>query len=84
MRDREDAGQDGHDELRLRRVRDGGGFWHEARPASRVLRLRGYGRVLRANGQAHGALARIRYDFTSFQSRLSRVGAPSPAELKVS
>lgn len=56
VRNREDAGQDRYDELRLRGVRNGGGVRHEAGPVSGVFRMRGDGRVLRSNGQAHGAL----------------------------
>lgn len=56
VRDRKDAGQDRHDELRVCGVRDGGGFRDETGPVSRVCGVRGDGRFLRGNGQAHGAL----------------------------
>lgn len=59
VRDRKDAGQDRHDELRLRGVRDGGRFRHEAGPVGGVFGVRGDGGVLRSNGQAHGALGRL-------------------------
>lgn len=50
VRDREDARQERHDELCLRGVRDRGGVWLEARPASGVLWLRGNGDVLCRDG----------------------------------
>lgn len=59
VRDRKDAGQDRHDELRVRGVRDGGGFRDEAGPVSRMCRVRGDGCFLCSNGQAHGALGHI-------------------------
>lgn len=56
VRDREDAWQDGHDELRLRRVCDGGGVRHETGAASGVFRLRRDGDIFGHYGQGHGAL----------------------------
>lgn len=58
VRDREDAGQERHDELRVRRVRHGGGVRHEAGAASGVLWLRGNGHILGCNGQDNGSLTR--------------------------
>lgn len=56
VRDREDEGEDRHDELGLRGVCDGGSVRHEARSASGVFRLLRNGGILRSNGQTHGAL----------------------------
>lgn len=49
MRYREDARQKRHDEFCVRRMRHGGSVRNEARAAGGMLRLRGYGRVLRSN-----------------------------------
>lgn len=56
VRNREDAGEDRHDELRLRGVCDGGSVRHEARTASGMFWLPRNGGILRSDGQAHGPL----------------------------